>query len=561
MRQKLFQNNTAMEEGEGNLCLHLNCHGDDEIKEDGHGNISAEATTISLSQVRFLLATQRRELLGAMEDLLWRVLASEGRSEARLWLCTDIGSVQNVPRHVQATLFLNLIKPSSLKTEFSDGRGGGDDDFDELLCRQALRLACEKQPGRVIRLFAKDSKFIRQFFSGHPKRILGWFENFSSSCKKGNELGAQALAHFAFIHRDKYWKELEWRGTHGQAPATVASKPYYFLDLDVLRTVENFLDYVPEFWSSDELWDSLKEGDILSLDMVFFINKLFQRMADGSTRVWQMLEHFLSEEPFSHLCQCLLSFLGDDKLLDFVNNLSLALSQTANSYALIRDGRKTICKHSWLSDVLRMGAECPSLECAMICNACIAHSRQLLRVLHDEENTQEYKSFSSLLLELKSSKSMCDRMHWALRKEGLKFNKWEMVKWLALESWSIQVLIAEEYKSPASLKALLSANLIEFWHGSQDKKFKAKKDKKVRKERRKKRKKKKRRRNEDWSDVEGLDSSQSDVDGNGHSPVDGEGSWYLSFDNFSMGMEKDELPEQLASYAFGKWLNWVTAQC
>mgnify|MGYP000202711979 FL=1 len=168
-------------------------------------------------------------------------------------------------------------------------------------------------------------------FSGQPKRILGWFENFSSSLKKENLLGAQALAHFAFIHRDRYWKELEWKGSHGQSPAIVASKPYYFLDLDVLKTVENFLDYIPEFWSSDELWDSLRDGDIVSLDINYFIEKLFQRMKDGCSDVWKMLEHFLSEEEFSGLCRHLLSFLSDEQLLGFINNLRFVLSQSRSA--------------------------------------------------------------------------------------------------------------------------------------------------------------------------------------------------------------------------------------
>eukprot|EP00250_Pteridium_aquilinum_P020387 c24795_g2_i1 orf=58-1269(+) len=401
-----------MEEGKS-LCLHLNCSSDGD-GEDGD---------------------RRKELLGRLEDLLWQILGPEGRSEARLWLCTDVGSLQTVPPKLQASLFLSLIRPSG---------DGIVDGLDELLCHQTLRVACEKQPRRVMRLFAKDSKLIRNFFSGHPKRILDWFEKFSSSHKRENELGAQALAHFAFIHRDRFWKELEWKGTHGQAPATVASKPHYFLDLDVLRTVENFLDYVPEFWSSDELWDSLKEGDLLSLDRDYFVKKLFQRMVDGSDHVWEMLEHFFLEEDFFHLCHRLLCFLGDQKLLGLINKLRLGLAHTTAG-----DGRKTVDKDSWLVEALKIGAECPSLECVMICNACVAHSRQLLRLLHDGENVQEYSMLSSLLLELKSSNQ---RKHWALWKGCLNRNEWELVKWLALESWSIQVLISKECTSTASLK-------------------------------------------------------------------------------------------------------------
>ena len=42
----------------------------------------------------------------------------------------------------------------------------------------------------------------------------------------------------------------------------VATKPHYFLDLDIQRTVENFLDNVPEFWSFEEFAESVKDDDI-----------------------------------------------------------------------------------------------------------------------------------------------------------------------------------------------------------------------------------------------------------------------------------------------------------
>ncbi|KNA07411.1 hypothetical protein SOVF_172120 [Spinacia oleracea] len=38
----------------------------------------------------------------------------------------------------------------------------------------------------------------------------------------------------------------------------VATKPHYFLDLDVQLTEKNFLENIPEFWSSEEFSESLK---------------------------------------------------------------------------------------------------------------------------------------------------------------------------------------------------------------------------------------------------------------------------------------------------------------
>lgn len=575
-------------EEEASFCFHVG---------DGDCACASEITSFDAT-----LANQRKEWLAAIESLIWRALASQGRFEACLWLCASIGSLQ-VPPHLHSSLFLDLIKRSPHKRKDGFSSQHQDDSLDQALSRQFLRLACENQPRRVMSLFAKDSKLIRSFFSGHPKRILAWFENFSTEHKKGYELGAQALAHFAFIHRDKCWKELEWRGPHGQAPATVASKPFYFLDLDVLRTVENFLHNVLEFWSSDELWGSLKEGEILSIDMEFFIDKLFHRMSDQSSDVWHMLENFLTEETFSDLCQRLLSFLDDKGLLAFLNNLSVALlnsrrvSASEGSKHVKRRGSQLACGVSkWLEDVLISGAKCPSLVCAMICEACVGHARQLLRIFKDEENAQEFNSLKCLLLESDGTEALNGRKHWAIRKEGLKSNRWEMVKWLALEAWSMYFLLTEKYTSPALLEALLSANSIEFRHCSQDLldkeqgRSKSKTDENARKDR--KRKKKKKGTRFDESDREQLDSSQSDDnlrdqkirkekkrkkkkkrrDENGggkfyssHSDDDSYSMavvrkrWFLSIDNFNVGFDKSELPEHVASHTFGEWLKWASA--
>ena len=46
--------------------------------------------------------------------------------------------------------------------------------------------------------------------------------------------GAKALSRYALLHRDKCWEELEWAGSHPQAPGMVATKPHYFAELDVV---------------------------------------------------------------------------------------------------------------------------------------------------------------------------------------------------------------------------------------------------------------------------------------------------------------------------------------
>ncbi|KAH7373017.1 hypothetical protein KP509_17G033400 [Ceratopteris richardii] len=474
------------------ICLHLNCISGSDGANDG--------------------GAKKEEVASRLESVLWGILGSEGRSEVRMCLCKDLGTLRDVPRELQASIFLSLIWPAQSTA-------------DELLCRQVLQVACERQPRLVMHLFDRDSKLIRNFFSGHPKRILDWFENFQFLEKKKKELGAQALAQFAFVHREKFWKELEWKGSHGQAPATLASKPHYFLDLDVLKTVENFLDGVPEFWSSDELWGSLREGDILALDVDFFVRRLFQRMQNRSSSVWKMLEQFFLGEDFSLLCQRLLSFMDDQKLLQLVNKLSEGLMQSSAQMV-----RKTGKNGSWLVKALAVGAECPSLECAMLCNAFVAHPRQLLRVVQDGEIAEDSDSFKSLLMEMTSYARLRHQPFW---RGHLHWNKWELIKVLALESWAIYVLVSKDYMSITMLEDLLSANSIQFENSLLKRRQRGKKVHKGRKKR-----KKKRRKSPDLSSDEGQISDQILDDSVDYSCVSSSGPWYLSLDNYKMGLEQ-----------------------
>ena len=103
-----------------------------------------------------------------------------------------------------------------------------------------------RMQGQVGAYISEDAHLLRQFFRDAPKRVLLFFEHFKMS---GDfTYGAKALARYAFAHRDEVWDLLEWMGRHPQAPVTVAAKPHYFCELNVLRTVKNFVDEVPQFW-------------------------------------------------------------------------------------------------------------------------------------------------------------------------------------------------------------------------------------------------------------------------------------------------------------------------
>ncbi|CAI6010074.1 unnamed protein product [Closterium sp. NIES-65] len=72
---------------------------------------------------------------------------------------------------------------------------------------------------------------------------------------RNHRFGAQALAEFAFAHREDHWHRLVWAGKHAQTPVTVAARPHYFCELDISGTMKNFLREVPEFWLVREMED------------------------------------------------------------------------------------------------------------------------------------------------------------------------------------------------------------------------------------------------------------------------------------------------------------------
>lgn len=132
------------------------------------------------------------------------------------------------------------------------------------------RMIFEKGPRIAQKLIKYDFDIFRRLFSGHPKRIRDFFDHFAGVGQTEHLLGARALANFAFRNRDLYWHCLVWHGTHAHSPATVAAKPHYFMELDVVNTVQNFLECVPEFWESQEFRESLEGGVLWNTDKAFF---------------------------------------------------------------------------------------------------------------------------------------------------------------------------------------------------------------------------------------------------------------------------------------------------
>eukprot|EP01018_Ginkgo_biloba_P015455 Gb_13687 [translate_table: standard] len=515
--------------------------------------------------------TQRKNrvsLLDRLEPVIWRIITADGRSEARLWLCNAIASIKGIPNHKQSALFSDLLHSSN--AEKKEGRRGLH------VATQVLRMVCQTTPDKVGKIIAKKSRLLQRFFKGHSRRILEWFNHFAGIGEYEHKRGARAISQFAFVNRDLCWDELEWKGRHGQSPAMVATKPHYFLDLDVIKTVENLLENVPDFWSSEEFAISLQNGEILSVDMEFFVEELLHMMYDdNSSEMWQAVYDFLSEEKFSSLCQRLLIFLSDWELLAFLNKVGKVLASENHDSGFQSQGQadaKAKASHfNLLEIVTSLGIECQCLDELLLSNACINCGRQILRLLRDEDHGDEKQKLDEIVAEMKQNSNVVE--HWALRRECLRVNKWVAIKWLALESWVLQYCLSLECNTSASCESLFILNGIEFRHSnisfvdcdelsSKERSLeffgKSKRSRKMIKD--KARKKKRRRKSlKDYRSSSGDEHMDNEYSEKLKSSEMKDRNWLLSTDNFTSTWNIVDLPEHLAGYSFLSWLKWVSS--
>ncbi|PKI75526.1 hypothetical protein CRG98_004062 [Punica granatum] len=321
--------------------------------------------------------------LNQLGSVIWSAVVAAGcRSEARLWLCNTISRLTSLPRLDHRDIFVSLLR--------SKPRG-------RALASQLLQMMFEKRPHMAGPVIARRSHLLEQFFRGNPRRIFDWFWNFDAGGGLDHKKGAKALSQFTFINRDICWEELEWKGKHGQSPAMVATKPHYFLDLDVQRTVENFAEYVPEFWSSSEFAESLRDGEILSIDSKYFLELFVDFMyVEDARDVWEVVSDFLMEEPFSCLCQRLLIGLEESDFLVFLKLLGDHLRPKMEHKEF---GHST----HWLEIVLSKSRDFTSVDQLLLLNAVISQGRQLVRVIHDEECREEKEKIGDILSKISNA--------------------------------------------------------------------------------------------------------------------------------------------------------------
>ncbi|CAD6228728.1 unnamed protein product [Miscanthus lutarioriparius] len=388
--------------------------------------------------VNTVAVEERRSLCRNVESIIKSVTKSAGRYEARLWLCATVSLVHSLSHRGQRDLFLDLLEMKNSRRD---------------VAARLLRMIFDKKPKMVGSILARKGHILEEFFRGNPKRIMQWFGHFAVTGESTHKKGAKALSQFAFVNRDMCWEELEWKGKHGQSPAVVATKPHYFRDLDVLQTVENFLEYVPDFWSSDELANSIKDGEILQIDAEYFVDQfLYLMYEENSKDAWHVVEDFLMDEQFSSLCQHLLIHLDEQRLLDFLKSLGKLINPT-------KQCKELAFPCCWLEVLLSGHCDYISLDDLILLNCVIAKGRQLWRLMKDEEQHEEWGQMEELL---KGVNHLTDADHFAIMKELVGTELPDALKWIGIQSWVIFCDLSKECKSGDSCESLFSHNKIEF---------------------------------------------------------------------------------------------------
>ncbi|KAD0221972.1 hypothetical protein E3N88_44590 [Mikania micrantha] len=457
---------------------------------------------------------QRISLLNDLESMILSLVVDHSRSEARLWLCKDVSGISSLSHMQQCELFLTLLRTSSQKRD---------------LAAQILQMIFEKQPRKAGSILAKKSDMLEEFFRGSTRRILLWFSCFSGTSDMEHRKGAKAISQFAFMNRDICWEELEWKGKHGQSPAMVATKPHYFLDLDVEQTVENFLENVPEFWSSREFADTLKDGDILFLDMNFFINMFLRLMyKEDMEEIWKIINEFLMEESFSSLCSHLLITLNESELcvfLDLLTNFLDSNTKPKNS--------GDMC--DYLEVILPRLNGMDSMDELLLLNTVVNRRRQLVQLLQEDEHREEKTKIKDIVQKICSLPENPNSLV-PLIKEYSKKKVINLIKLLGLQSWALHYFMSEGYWASEDWESLFNSNGIRFRHAGKhellhDKRLIDDSDSDSRRKKKAKHRKKRRKSTRDDRYVD--DFADFDFEYNRMGFQSKESYWLLSTDGYS----------------------------
>ncbi|CAM8921148.1 unnamed protein product [Rhodiola kirilowii] len=484
-------------------------------------------------------------LVQKMESVIRSVILNGGRSEARQWLCKTLSGMKCFTPSQQCELFVTLLKSKHLK---------------ERVSAHLLQMLFDKAPHKAGQVLAKTSSMLENFFKGNPERISAWFSG--NACDLELSKGVKALSQFAFVNRDICWDELEWKGKHGQSPAVVATKPHYFLDLDLQRTVENFLEYVPEFWSSKEFSDSLKDGAIVFVDTRYFIEYFNDLMYDeDSEDVWDAIRDFLMGESFASLCNQFLIVLKETDFLAVLKLIRKFLNPVRHM---------SVCLPTSWFEIILPSKNWDSIDELLLLNTVINHGRQLLRNFQDEEFQEEKSEIHDVMWKINANLQGGNALASIIRK-CYKTNVFEVIKWLGLQSWAIHFRLSLECSNTEFWESLFAKNGISFRKSDsyallcQDRHFDGSNfgedeivlKRKTRKTKGRSRKKRK---------VDSDDSFDSELLDLGASNSSSEKqvvarSWYLSTDEYLTLWSTVDLPEHISNHCFCTWWKFLMRSC
>ena len=313
--------------------------------------------------------------------------------------------------------------------------------------------------------------------------------------------GAAALAQYSLSHRSDMWHLLHWRGKHSQAPIAVASKPHYFCELDIPATIADLSKHCPEFWTSDELANSIRNGDIFKIDGEAWAQEMESWLMERSTRstaLYRALGDFIETAPWRQLCQRLLPVLPEKNRAEFAVQLLDSSTIIFNN-----DGSLDTAKVPFGlfpgSFLVFNKAQWVTYEDILVVSAMVCSAPQLLRMLREEESiSKEWDRHISEICKLATP-----QIHWGLRKQLKSIAEVNSLhEMLAIHSFiAYTALRRAAAEGETALKALLTHSdfgQVELLRDVHIKEKKRERGQGSRNEKKRRKKKKRKRREEDW---------------------------------------------------------------
>ena len=361
----------------------------------------------------------------------------------------------------------------------------------------------------------------RAFFAGGDdeegrRRAKAWFGGFRRDGR--HERGARALCRFALARRDAAWRWVVWGGKHAQAPAVVAQKPHYFCEVDVGETVRNFARELPQFWASDELWETLETGEVVSIDREFFASLLYRRLRDevqrgggggdgsapghdasgerggrsgeGRGAVSRLTTRYVKEEDFSLLCRRVLPRVAEDDVCGFTRGLlprgvevfhTAAESRAAREGSPARPGGEPSDAKTAAAAAAFAGVTWRDADVASMAAALATRGRAVVRLVEEGEanETREIVRDALGLADERngdgdggravSSEASAEEQHLALLRwaaEGERAGEPEAGRFaLLLQSWATRYALHVRGGGTRATEAVLRENGVRFTRG------------------------------------------------------------------------------------------------